>query len=205
MTTATAKSKKTAVSEAAAAPEVVTSYKGFDKDWKCRGFQYKVGETFEHKGKVAACEGGFHACEYPLHVLRYYKPSQSVFAVVEQSGTLARHEEDSKIASSRLTITAQIDLAGLIKAAIKYTMDRCTPAEGASSAQSSPMPSAARRTSRVKYLPIRSNSPRDIPRLSPRGVRRPGRPRARYSRARQQSARPSSRTPASDALPPCAR
>ena len=111
------------------ADEVVVAYKGFDSDWTCRGFQYEVGKTFEHDGDVAACESGFHACEYPLHVLRYYKPSQSVFAVVEQSGKLSRHEEDSKIASSKLTVTAQIDLAGLIKAAIKYTMDRCTPAD----------------------------------------------------------------------------
>jgi hypothetical protein len=116
---------------AAAVEETVIAYKGFESDWTCRGFQYEVGKTYEHGGKVEACESGFHACEYPLHVLRYYKPSQSVFAVVEQSGTLSRHSEDSKIASSKLTVTAQIDLAGLVKAAVKYTMDRCTPAKGA--------------------------------------------------------------------------
>ena len=119
--------------ESVATQASVISYKGFDADWRCRGFQYEVGKTYEHTGDVAACESGFHACEYPLHVLRYYKPATSVFAVVEQSGKLVRHGEDSKVASSRLTVTAQIDLAGLIKAAIKYTMDRCTPAEGANS------------------------------------------------------------------------
>ena len=125
----TARAKK----KTGAVEEVVVSYKGFDADWKCRGFQYEIGKTFEHKGDVEACESGFHACEYPLHVLRYYKPSKSVYAVVEQSGKLSRHSEDSKIASSKLAVTAQIDLAGLIKAAIKYTMDRCTPADGATS------------------------------------------------------------------------
>jgi len=127
------KKPKTEKTAAAPAEPTVTSYKGFDADWKCRGFQYEVGKTFEHSGGVEACASGFHACEYPLHVLRYYKPSQSVYAVVEQSGKLARHSEDSKIASSKLTVTAQIDLAGLIKAAVKYTFDRCTPAEGSSS------------------------------------------------------------------------
>uniref|UniRef100_UPI000AA897F7 DUF7666 domain-containing protein n=1 Tax=Ralstonia mannitolilytica TaxID=105219 RepID=UPI000AA897F7 len=114
----------------AQAGEVVTSYKGFNQDWTCRDFQYEVGKSYEHNGDVEACSGGFHACEYPLHVLRYYKASQSRFAIVEQSGTLSRHDEDSKIASSHISVKAEIDIAGLIKAAVKYTMDRCTPAEG---------------------------------------------------------------------------
>ncbi|QMV33489.1 hypothetical protein 8G_00057 [Ralstonia phage Hyacinthe] len=113
----------------------IVSYKGFNQDWTCRDFQYEVGGSYEHKGNVEACSGGFHACEYPLHVLRYYKASQSRFAVVEQGGTLSRHDKDSKVASSRITVKAEIDLTGLIKAAVKYTMDRCTPADGAVSDQ----------------------------------------------------------------------
>ena len=113
----------------------IVSYKGFDRDWKCRDYQYEVGKTFEHTGSVSVCNEGFHACEYPLHVLRHYRPATSRFAVVEQSGTLIRHDEDSKVASSRISITAEIDIAGLVDAAITYTMDRCTPAEGATSGE----------------------------------------------------------------------
>src|SRR5688572_2701327 len=93
-----------------ATEQPITSYKGFDKDWKCRDFQYAIGESYEHQGDARACHSGFHACEYPLHVLRYYKPSQSRFAVVEQSGQLSRHDDDSKVASSRITVKAEIDL-----------------------------------------------------------------------------------------------
>jgi hypothetical protein len=105
-------------------PETVTSYKGFDANWKCRGFQYAIGETYQHEGKVAACNAGFHACEHPLNVFNYYPPAGSRFAIVEQSGDLIRHSDDTKVASRTITIKAEIDLPGLIRAAIEYTFKR---------------------------------------------------------------------------------
>jgi len=128
---AKASTKTKPAAEVAEPTEVVVSYKGFDMNWKCRDMQYAVGETFEHKGTVAACSGGLHACEDPLHVFRYYRPANSKFAVVEQSGTLSRHDEDSKVASSRLTVKAELSLAGLIKAGIEYRLKKCKPSGGA--------------------------------------------------------------------------
>jgi hypothetical protein len=105
----------------------VSNFKGFDANMKCRDFQFAVGEEYTHDGDVKACETGFHACEYPLDVFNYYPPAGSVFAEVEQSGTLSKNSEDSKVASSVLKVKASISIAGLVKAAIDYTLSRAKP------------------------------------------------------------------------------
>ena len=119
--------------------EKITSYKGFNKDMTCSDFQYKEGESYEEL-RAEACECGFHACEYPLDCLRYYYPNESVYHVVEQSGEISRHSDDTKVASTKIKIGAEINIAGLVKAAIEYTMKRVNPEakaderQGASSA-----------------------------------------------------------------------
>jgi hypothetical protein len=105
----------------------VSNFKGFDANMKCRGFQFAVGEEYTHDGDVKACATGFHACEYPLDVFNYYPPAGSVFAEVEQSGTLSKNSEDSKVASSVLKVKASISIADLVKAAIDYTLSRAKP------------------------------------------------------------------------------
>ena len=131
--------------------ETITSYKGFDKDLACHPeggerVQYAIGETVEMDGEVEPCKRGFHACEYPLDVFRYYAPAGSRFAVVEQSGALARHDGDSKVASSRLTVKAEITLAGIIKAAIEYTFQRAKPVDPESPASATGYQGAASAT-----------------------------------------------------------
>ena len=102
----------------------IKSYKGMDKDMKCRGFQYEVGKEYE-ADKAIACECGFHACEYPLDVFNYYPPAGSRFFEVEQSGELSKGNDDTKIASTKIKIGAEISIAGLVEAAIQYTKERC--------------------------------------------------------------------------------
>ena len=107
------------------------TYKGFNKDMTAKnGFQYEEGKEYEEE-KSVACECGFHACEYPLDCFRYYSPESSVYHVVEQSGEFSKNNDDSKVASTKIKIGAEISIAGLVKAAIEYTKERADPASSA--------------------------------------------------------------------------
>ena len=101
------------------------TYKAFDKDLSCRGFKYEVGKEYEETGDIKACKKGFHACPYPLDVFGYYAPARSRFCEVEQSGQIDDSESD-KVCSSKIRIDAELDIRGLVKAAVSFVKERCT-------------------------------------------------------------------------------
>ncbi|MBO9592763.1 MAG: hypothetical protein J7599_07615 [Niabella sp.] len=106
-------------------------FKGFDKNFVCRDMQYKVGETYEiPKDKKLKCcpqsedEAGLHFCENPMDVFGYYAPAESKFAEVESEGDSKQDNEDSKVSARKLHIRAEISLNGLLKAGVKFILDR---------------------------------------------------------------------------------
>ena len=107
----------------------IKSYKGFNKDMTCKGFQYEEGKEYETE-KAECCKTGFHACEYPLDCFNYYSPNESVFHEVEQDGEIDRENDDTKIASTKIKIGASINIAGIVKAAIEYTTQRAKKENG---------------------------------------------------------------------------
>ena len=102
------------------------AYKGFDKDLKCRGYQYEIGKEYQQDGNIVTCANGFHACEDPLEVFAYYPPATSRYCEVEQSGVIAKDISYSKVASSKIKIDAEIGIPGLVKAKIEYVKAHTT-------------------------------------------------------------------------------
>ena len=107
--------------------KVIKSYKAFDKDMKCRDFQYEVGKEYEMDGHIECCTRGFHACESPLEVFDHYDMLNSRFAEVEQSGTIDREEGSTKVCSSRIEINAELKLADIINIGVEWLKDITSP------------------------------------------------------------------------------
>ncbi len=119
--------RRATTTAAVAADEIpsLTTYKGFGKDWQCRGYQYALGETYEHTGSVVRCAGGgFHSCEHPLDTWNYYEPNKSRYAEVTVSGDIDRDKDgDSKIASGKITINVELSLGELTRRAVKWVAE----------------------------------------------------------------------------------
>ena len=97
-------------------------FKGFDKNLKCRGFQYEVGKAYEEK-EANLCSCGFHACENPLDTFTYYDPSNSRYCEVELDDVSNEKSEDSKRVGKKITIKAEVGIAGIVNAAVKIIID----------------------------------------------------------------------------------
>ena len=103
------------------------AYKGFDKDLKCREFQYEVGKEYEEENS-ALCKKGFHACENPLDTFRYYRPTDSRYCEVDVDDNGERNSTDSKVCGKHIKISAEIGLKGVINAGVRFVFDKCESA-----------------------------------------------------------------------------
>ena len=109
--------------------KVITSYKAFDKNMRCRDFQYEVGREYEMDGDIKCCNRGFHACKNPLEVWDYYDMLNSRFAEVEQSGKIDEEGNSTKVCSSHIKIKAELKLADIIKVGVEWLKDITLPSK----------------------------------------------------------------------------
>jgi hypothetical protein len=105
------------------------AFKGFNKDLTCRGYQYEEGKEF-HTERAECCDTGFHACEYPLDCFGYYDPAHSVFHEVELSGEMDKSGDNTKVCATDIKIGARLSIAGLVKMAIDFTMNKVNKEAG---------------------------------------------------------------------------
>ncbi len=104
--------------------KTIHAYKGFDKDLRCKGFQYEVGKSYEQEGEIECCMNGFHACKFPFAVFRHYVPGgNNRYCSVTQSGEMDEDGEDFMIASSNIHIEEEIGIDGIIEAGVKSIHD----------------------------------------------------------------------------------
>ena len=109
--------------------KTIKSYKGFDKNLQCRGFQYEVGKEYEMNGSIEVCSRGFHACESPLEVLDYYSIfgndlERNRFCEVEQSGNIDKEKGSTKVCSSKIKIKAEFKLSDLINLGVEWIKEQ---------------------------------------------------------------------------------
>jgi len=99
-------------------------YKGFDKNLKCRDFQFEIGKEYTHTGTVSLCNSGFHFCENPLDVLRYYQPATSRYAEIEAEKVSDEKSDDSKRTSASLKVKAELSLSAMIGLGVKSSLEK---------------------------------------------------------------------------------
>ena len=109
--------------------KAIKSYKAFDKNMRCRDFQYEVGKEYEMDGDIKCCNRGFHACKNPLEVWNYYDMLNSRFAEVEQSGKIDEEGNSTKVCSSHIKIKAELKLADIIKVGVEWLKDITSPSK----------------------------------------------------------------------------
>ena len=100
-------------------------YKGTDRQMKCRGMQYTLGETAVYDGELSLCNAGLHACEQPIDVLDHYPPNESRYFEAEAEDVSDERESlDSKIVAKKMTLKAEIGIPGLVKAQVEYVKNQ---------------------------------------------------------------------------------
>lgn len=99
------------------------AYKGFDKELKCRNFQFEVGKEYTEE-KAEMCKCGFHACLYPLDCFNYYPPADSRYCLVEINNLVENdNQDDTKICGKNIKIIKELSLPELNTAAVDYVLD----------------------------------------------------------------------------------
>ena len=81
-------------------------YKGFDKDLKCRDFQFEVGKEYQIDGELEICNRGFHFCQKLINVYDFYSFGDSRICEIEALGNVIT--EESKSVTNHIEIIREL-------------------------------------------------------------------------------------------------
>ena len=81
-------------------------------------------ECDETEETADICNCGFHACEFPMDVFGYYPPSDSRYCEVELEENGQKSSDDSKRVGKKISVKAEIGIAGIIKAGVEYIKEQ---------------------------------------------------------------------------------
>lgn len=95
-------------------------YKVFEPDWKCRGFQYAVGKTFEEDVTPLCCHRGFHFCTELKDCFNYYPfhPNNKVAeveALGEIDAKINTEVAESKYCTNKIKIVRELSWEEVLK------------------------------------------------------------------------------------------
>lgn len=81
--------------------------KGFDKDLKCKDFQYEIGKTYEMPESPKLCFRGFHYCQTINDVFQYYRnDGNNRFCIVEILGDVDKGNDKS--ATNKIKVVSEL-------------------------------------------------------------------------------------------------
>jgi hypothetical protein len=92
-------------------------YKVFNPNWKCLGFQYEVGKSYEMDELPICCDTGFHFCKNLSDCFNYYTfNSQNKAAEIEAYGEIDTND-NNKYCTNKIKIVRELSWEEVLKLA----------------------------------------------------------------------------------------
>ena len=92
---------------------MIKGYKAFNKDLTCRGFQYEIGKTYIHNGKIELCESGFHFCIKCAYCFNYYSRDARI-CEIEALGDI--DHDECKYVTNKIKIIRELSHGEILDA-----------------------------------------------------------------------------------------
>lgn len=99
----------------------IFAFKGFDKNFCCRDFQYEVGNEYHITGDLKICKNGFHACKDLTNTFNYYPMENSRFAIVKLWGDVLYGND--KVCASNIEIVEELSLKDIVQRYVASKID----------------------------------------------------------------------------------